>query len=107
MDGCGVGRRPRRSSGDRQTPDMDPTEAIRAFLSHALRKERRDRYLFLVERRKGRKRFLADLYHAMGEQIDTSRAVPSIADEVLSAPAYSYSERGGFGRARNAGACAA
>jgi hypothetical protein len=78
--------------------DMDGTEALRTFLSRALRKERRDRYLFLMGRSKGRDQFLADLHHAMGEHFDASRAVPSLSDEIMNAPAYSYSEQDGFGR---------
>jgi hypothetical protein len=76
---------------------MNAEDAIHAFFSRVLIKERRGRYLALIGTKKGRRKFLADLYHGVEDRIDRSRVVAALPQRVLDAPAYSYSSQDGFG----------
>lgn len=76
---------------------MTEQEAIRSFLSKALRKDWQPRYLSLVETKRGKQTILADLYHVLGERFDPAH-LKTIPESTLSKPAFLFSETDGFGK---------
>jgi len=77
---------------------MNAQEALHAFLNASLMK-RKERYCDLITRPKGRKKFLGDLYHQLGDCFRTNVQANELIREQMEMPAFSYSETRGFGTA--------
>lgn len=77
---------------------MTPEEALTHFLSHALQKRWRERYISLIQTKSGKKTFLNDLYHELEDRLDPSKTLIHLPDEVWNQPAYSFNAVVGFGR---------
>jgi hypothetical protein len=73
-------------------------EALVRFLSKALQPRWRERYVELIRSKRGKKVFLADLCHRVEDVLDPAKAVPDLLESVWKSPAFSFSERHGFGR---------
>ena len=76
---------------------MTAEEALTHFLSSALQKRWRDRYLDLVQSKPGRKKFLNDLPHAFEDRLDLAKSVENLPEHAWSVPAYSFGQPDGFG----------
>ena len=76
---------------------MNQETVLSTFIKSALNKRWIDRYLSLVNSKKGKSKFLKDLYHVFDDKIDPSKVVKDFNKKVWELPAYSYSEIGGFG----------
>ena len=77
---------------------MTPEEALVHFLSGALQKRWRARYVSLVQTQRGKSKFLADLWHVFEHRLDFAKAVCALPEDAWSASAFSFSETVGFGR---------
>ena len=76
---------------------MTAIEALDIFLRQALKPRRSERYCDLIQRPKGQKRFLADLYHTLGGCFRAELSDTELTDEQIASPGFSYSVRRGFG----------
>ena len=76
---------------------MDATEALIAFLTHAVRRHRRDRYIGFATNPKARQKILADFYHNFHDCIDPAKVVPALPRSAWQATAYSYAAPNEFG----------
>ncbi len=76
---------------------MDATEALIAFLTHAIRGHRRDRYIGFAPNFKGRRKILGDFYHRFHDCIDPAKIAPALPRSAWQAPAYSFAAPNEFG----------
>jgi len=76
---------------------MTAEETLVEFLSKVLPKRWRDRYVSLVQTKKGKKTFLNDLWHQCGDRFDPDKTVADLPKEVWTSPAFSFSQNNGFG----------
>lgn len=76
---------------------MTAEEALIHFLSHTLQKRWRERYLYLVQSKRGKRKFLSDLPHAFEDRLDLAKSVEDLPEHAWSAPAYSFSQPDRFG----------
>ena len=77
---------------------MTPEEAIDHFLSRALSKRWRSRYASILCTKRGKRTFLAGLYHELQDHLDSSKAVSSFPTKAWALPAFAFSESCGFGQ---------
>ena len=77
---------------------MTAGEALAHFLSRALQKRWQDRYVSLIQTKRGKKTFLADLCHQLSARLDLAKAVPDLPRDVWNEPSFSFSQKNGFGR---------
>lgn len=77
---------------------MTAEEALIHFLSKTLQKRWRGRYASLVQTKKGKKTFLADLWHQIEDKLDPAKVVNDLPKEAWSTPAYSFKQNTGFGQ---------
>lgn len=78
--------------------EMTAEETLAQFLSKALLDRWRDRYLSLVQTKRGKKTFVEDLWHQLEDRLDPAKSVPDLPAEVWASPAFSYSQNNGFGK---------
>ena len=76
---------------------MNATEALDRYLRQVLEPRRAERYCDLIQRPKGQKRFLSDLYHTFADCIRDGLADTDLNDAQMGSPGFSYSESRGFG----------
>ncbi|RYD65584.1 MAG: hypothetical protein EOP83_07075 [Verrucomicrobiaceae bacterium] len=76
---------------------MNAIEALGHFLRHALDPRKAERYGDLIQRPKGQKRFLADLYHTLGDCFPDGLTDSPLSSNQRSQPGFSFSEKRGFG----------
>lgn len=76
---------------------MTAIEALDTFLRQALDPRRSERYCDLIQRSNGQKRFLADLYHTLGDCFRAELSDTELTDKQIASPGFSYSECRGFG----------
>jgi len=76
--------------------ELNAEEALDKFLSATLKK-RNGRYCDLISRPKGRKKFLGELYHQLGDCFREDAKVAELSNDHISWSAYSFSECRGFG----------
>ncbi|MCW1924184.1 hypothetical protein OKA05_16580 [Luteolibacter arcticus] len=76
---------------------MNATEALDNFLRHVLDPRKAERYCDLIQRPKGQKRFLADLYHTVGDCFREDLPNNTLSAVQRSQPGFSFSEVRGFG----------
>ncbi len=77
---------------------MSAEEALNHFLSGALQKQYKDRYRSLIQTKKGKQKFLSNLWHQFEDKINESKTVKEFPSKVWTLPAYSFSENNGFGQ---------
>jgi len=80
---------------------MNPIEALGRFLRQTLDPVKAERYCDLIQRPKGQKRFLADLYHVMEDCFRADLSDTPLSAQQRGEPGYSYSESRGFGFPEN------
>jgi len=76
---------------------MKATEALDTFLRKTFDPLKARRYCDLIRRPKGQKRFLGDLYHAIGDSFRGGLLDTPLTDWQRAQPGYSFSEARGFG----------
>ncbi len=76
---------------------MNATGALDNFLRHVLERRKAERYCDLIQRPKGQKRFLSDLYHALGNSFRDGLTDTALSSAQRSQPGFSFSESRGFG----------
>ncbi len=76
---------------------MTSEEALIHFLSKALQKRWRNRYVKLVQTKHGKQTFLADLWHQLEGRLNLSKVVSDLPEEVWASPAFSFRQNYGFG----------
>jgi len=59
---------------------MTAKEALVHFLAHALQKRWRDRYVSLVQSKRGKERFLNDLHHEIEDRFDLSKSTKNLTE---------------------------
>ena len=77
---------------------MTAEETLVQFLSKALHKRWRDRYVSIVQTKRGKNTFLADLWHQLEDRLDPDKSVTDLPKDVWSSPAFSFSQNNGFGK---------
>lgn len=77
---------------------MVPEKALVHFLSKALMKRWKDRYISLVQTKHGKQKFLEDLWHQIEDRFDLAKSVPDFNRNVWGSPAFSFSQNNGFGQ---------
>ncbi len=77
---------------------MSPEEALIHFLSRALQERWRERYISIIQTKRGKKTLLRNLYHELEDRLDPSKALMQLPADVWNLPAYSFNEAVGFGR---------
>ena len=77
---------------------MTAEEALVHFLSNALQKRWRDRYVSIVPTKRGKRRFLEDLSHTLERRFDPTKSLLDFPEEVWRSQAFSFRQPSGFGR---------
>ena len=76
---------------------MNAVQALDRFLQQTLDPLKARRYCDLILRPKGQRRFLGDLYHAVGNSFRAGLRNTPLSDRQRAQPGYSFSEVRGFG----------
>jgi len=76
---------------------MNATEALDRFLKQVLDPRKAERYCDLIQRPKGQKRFLNDLYHTVGDSFRVGLSNTALSEAQRGQPGFSFSESRGFG----------
>lgn len=76
---------------------MNSVEALDRFLRCVLEPGRAEQYCDLIQRPKGQKKILHDLYHTIRDCFRTELVDTELNRGLLSTPGFSYSECRGFG----------
>lgn len=76
---------------------MTAVEALDRFLRHTLDPLKARRYCDLIQRPKGQKRFLDDLFHTIGSCFRVGLHDSTLTDWQRTQPGYSFSNARGFG----------
>ena len=77
---------------------MTAEETLIHFLSKALQNRWQDRYISLVQTKRGKNTFLEDLWHQFEDRLDPEKSVADLPKDVWASPAFSFSRNNGFGR---------
>ena len=78
---------------------MDGLSALRVFLRSAVVPEKLDRYLALIERPKGQRKFLDLLPHDLADKLRSDLVSLDDFSAASGLPCYVYSAQAGFGAA--------
>lgn len=76
---------------------MNEQEAILKFLESTLRREYLSRYEALIQTKKGKSKFLKELWHRLEDQFNPEKQIESIPKNVWTSEAYIFGESYGFG----------
>ena len=77
---------------------MTAEDTFIQFVSKAIHKRWRDRYISIATTKRGKQTILEDLWHQFEERIDPSKVITDLPSKAWQKPAFSYSQNNGFGK---------
>jgi hypothetical protein len=77
---------------------MTAEKTLIRFLCKVLQKRWQDRYVSILQTRRGKKTFLDDLWHQLKDRFDPEKVMTDLPEEAWSSPGFSFSQHKGFGK---------